>query len=199
VQDVPWWGVFSSAAAPVLLIGGWTIAADLQPGSFDPVRQSISFLAGTGAADRWVMTLAFVAVAVCYVATGFGLRPAATRGRLVLIAAGVAGLLVAASPDPPPGGFSLAHVIWAAVGFLLLSTWPLAAWQRGSDVPWALRPHVAACAAGIIALLLAWFLAELAAGGGQIGLAERLLGCAQVLWPLVVVWSCRVFRHRAAA
>jgi hypothetical membrane protein len=199
VQDVPWWGVVSSAAAPVLLIGGWTISADLQAGSFDPVRQSISFLAGLGASDRWVMTLALVAVAICYMATGLGLRPAATLGRLVLIAGGVCGLLVAASPEPAPGGFSLAHAIWAAAGFLMLSAWPMAASHRGPAVPWALRPAVAAGAAGIIALLLAWFLAELGTGGGQIGLAERMVGCAQVLWPLIVVWSCLVFRQRAVA
>ena len=42
VRDVPWWGVLSSAAAPVLLAGGWTVAAMLQPGSFDQVRQTIS-------------------------------------------------------------------------------------------------------------------------------------------------------------
>ncbi len=197
MQDVPWWGVVSSAAAPILLIGGWTIAADLQPGSFDPVRHSISSLAGLGASDRWVMTLALVAVAICYMATGLGLRPAATFGRLVLIAGGVCGLLVAASPEPSPGGFSLAHAIWAAFGFLMLSTWPLAAWHRGPGVPWALRPAVAAGAAGIMALLLAWFLAELVTGGGQIGLAERMVGVAQVFWPLIVVWSCLAFRQRA--
>jgi hypothetical protein len=81
----------------------------------------------------------------------------------------------------------------------MLSAWPLAARQRGPAVPWALRPAVAAGAAGIIALLLAWFLVELGTGGGQIGLAERMVGCAQVLWPLIVVWSCLVFPRRAVA
>ena len=28
---VPWWGLVSSALAPVLLIGGWTVAAGVQP------------------------------------------------------------------------------------------------------------------------------------------------------------------------
>ena len=31
VRGVPWWGVLSSVAAPVVLIGGWTVAAALQP------------------------------------------------------------------------------------------------------------------------------------------------------------------------
>ena len=44
---VPWWGVVSSAAAPVLLVAGWTVAAGLQPGSFDAVGGTVSGLAGS--------------------------------------------------------------------------------------------------------------------------------------------------------
>jgi hypothetical protein len=45
--------VVSSATAPVLLIGGWTEAARLQPPSFDPVADTVSALAAVGASDRW--------------------------------------------------------------------------------------------------------------------------------------------------
>ncbi|HXL17022.1 MAG TPA: DUF998 domain-containing protein, partial [Streptosporangiaceae bacterium] len=89
MRDVPWWGVISSAATPVLLIGGWMVAAGLQPQPFDSVRQSVSALAGPGSADRWVMSLAFLVVAACYITTALALRPAAMAGRLVLIAAGL--------------------------------------------------------------------------------------------------------------
>jgi hypothetical protein len=65
VRGVPWWGLVSSAAAPVLLVGGWTVAAGLQPGSFDAVAATISSLAAVGAADRWVMTLALAVVVAC--------------------------------------------------------------------------------------------------------------------------------------
>jgi hypothetical protein len=34
VPGVQWRGVVSSAMAPVLLVGSWTVAAGLQPGSF---------------------------------------------------------------------------------------------------------------------------------------------------------------------
>ena len=199
VQQVPWWGVASSAAPPVLLVGGWTAAAKLQPHHFDSVRQSVSTLARTGAADRWVMTLALVVAAVCYMVTGLGLRPAASAGRLILVTGGFAGLLVAASPQPALDGFSLAHAVWSAVGFTLLAAWPLGARRRGPAVPWALRPSVATVAVGVIALVLAWFIAELIAGGEQIGLAERVLGEVQALWPLLVVLSCRLSRHRNVA
>src|ERR1017187_3639135 len=69
-------GVVSSAAAPVLMVAGWTVAAGLQPRSFDPVAQPVSVLAAPGAADRWVMTLTFLVVGACDVVTGISLRPA---------------------------------------------------------------------------------------------------------------------------
>jgi hypothetical protein len=59
-------------------------------------------------------------------------------------------------------------------------------------VPW--WGAVSSAAFGAVALqviLLAWFLAELAGGAGQVGLAERAVGAAQALWPLIVVLSCR--------
>jgi hypothetical membrane protein len=199
MRGVPWWGLVSSAVTPVLLIGGWTIAAGLQPQPFDPIRQSVSTLAGLGAADRWVMTVAFILVAAGYITTAVALRPAAPPGRLVLIAAGLAGVLVAASPEPAAGSFSLAHALWSALGFAFLAAWPLASRQQGPMVPWGLRPTAAIGATAMITVLLAWFLVELATHGGQIGLAERALGCAQALWPLLVVLSCRRTRSQHEA
>jgi hypothetical protein len=43
----------------------------------------------------------------------------------------------------------------------------------------------------VLLALLAWFGVELITGGGQAGLAERIFGAAQALWPLAVVVSCR--------
>jgi len=196
-RRVPRCGVVSAAAAPVLLVTGWTVAAGLQPRSFDPIAGTVSALAAVGAADRWVMSLAFAAAGACEVITGLALRPAAAPGRLILMAGGLAGLLVAANPEHAGG--SLAHACWAAVGFAALVAWPGGAWRRGPSVPWGLRPAVSALAVGLMLGLLAWFGAELAAGGGQIGLAERVMGVAQAGWPLVVVLSCRpseTRRHR---
>ena len=89
-----------SAAAPVLLVGGWTVAAGLQPRSVNAVTSTISALAADGAADRWVMTLVLLAVGVCDAVTGLALRPAAAPGRLILIAGGIAGVLVRRPPSP---------------------------------------------------------------------------------------------------
>ena len=50
---MPWWGVATAAAAPILLVAGWTIAARLQPGGFDSVARTISDLeALIGELDR---------------------------------------------------------------------------------------------------------------------------------------------------
>jgi hypothetical protein len=66
-------------------------------------------------------------------------------------------------------------------------------------VPWALRPAVCAIAAAMLVLLLAWFAAEVVTGGRHAGLAERVLGVAQALWPLTVVLSCRHLAGAASA
>ena len=194
MRGVPWWGVISSAAAPLLLLAGWTVAAGLQPGSFDSVGGTVSALAADGAAYRWVMTLAFAVAGAFEVVTALALRPAASPGRLILMAGGVAGVLVAANPQHAGG--SLTHAVWAVVGFSALVVWPAGAWRRGPSVPWALRPTVSASAAAILLGLLAWFGMELVAGGTQVGLAERVMGLAQAGWPLVVVLSCRLSRSR---
>ena len=190
MRGVPWWGVVSSAAAPVLMAGGWTVAASLQP-RFDPVADTVSALAAQGAADRWVMTLTFVAVGVCYLVTALALRPAGTAGRLILIIGAVAGMLVAANPERAGDVYPWGHIIWASIGLAGVTAWPAGAWRRGSAVPWSLRPTVAAAAVAVLLALVIWFGSELITGSGQAGLAERAAGTAQALWPLTVVLSCR--------
>jgi len=80
VQGVSWWGMVPSAASPVLLAGGWTAAAGLQPQSYDPVADTVSALAALGATDRWVMTIAFVAASICEFVTALARAPGADAG-----------------------------------------------------------------------------------------------------------------------
>jgi len=189
VRDVPWWGVVSSSAAPVLLVSGWTIAAGLQP-RFDPVADTVSALAAQGATDRWVMTLTFLVVGCCYVVTALALRPAAPTGRLILLAGALVGMLVAANPERPGDLYPIGHIITASAGLAGLIAWPAGAWRRGPAVPWGLRPAAAAAAVAVLFALVAWFGTELILGFAQVGLAERVAGVAQALWPLAVVLSC---------
>jgi Protein of unknown function (DUF998) len=197
VRDVPWWGVLSAVAAPVLMVAGWTLAAGLQPHPVDPVAETVSALAAVGATDRWVMTLTFVVVGACELVTGLALRPARTAGRVLLMAGAVAGMLVAANPEHPGTSFPVPHMICAAAGCAGMVAWPAWAWRRGPSVPWrpsvpwGLRRPVCAGAVVVQLTLVAWFAVELITYGGQAGLAERLFGAAQGLWPLAVVASCR--------
>ena len=195
VRNVPWWGLVSSAAAPALQVGGWTWAARLQPRPVDPVANTVSALAAVGAADRWVMTLTVALVGICYIVTGIALRPAGPAGRLILVAGAAAGMLVTVNPQPAYGG-SPSHALWASVGFAALAVWPAGAWQRGQEVPWGLRPAVCAGVVVVLVVLVAWFGLEVVTGAGHAGLAERVLGVAQAVWPLTVVLSCR---HPAGA
>jgi hypothetical membrane protein len=194
MRSVPWWGVISAAAAPVLLIGGWTVAAGLQQ-HFDPVSGTVSALAAIGATDRWVMNLVFLLVGLCYIATALALRPAKTSGRLILIGGAMSGMLVAANPEHAGGFGSVPHFVWASIGFAGLTLWPLAAAQRGAatpwgPTPWGLRRTPAAAAVAVQFALLAWFGAELILAAHQVGVAERVMGAAQATWPLAVVLSC---------
>ncbi len=191
VRDVPWWGGMSSAVPPVVLAAGWTIAASLQSRPYDPVADTVSALAGTGATDRWVMTLAFAMAGACEIVTGLALRPARTAGRLILTAGGTAGILVAEFPVHMGDGAPGSHVLWATVGLVALAAWPVAASHRGPAVPWALCLEVSVLVAVILVALLAWFGLELVTSAGQAGLAERVLGEAQSAWPFAVVMSCR--------
>jgi hypothetical protein len=191
VRDVPWWGVASSAASPVLLAAGWTIAASLQARPYDSVADTVSGLAGIGATDRWVMTLAFAMTGACDIVTGLALRPARTAGRLILMAGGIAGILLTTSPVRTGDGAPGAHILWAAVGVAALAVWPVAASRRGPAVPWALRPGASIRMAVTLLVLVAWLCLELLTSAGQAGLAERVLGEAQASCPFVVVMSCR--------
>src|ERR1700733_14224027 len=191
---VPWWGLISAAVAFVALIGGSTVAAALQPSSFNWLASTLSALTEEGVADRWVTIAAFAVTGACGIATALALRPAALTGRLILAAAGAAALLVAVNPEHAGG--SLTHGLWATATFTALIAWPVGAWRRGASVPWGLRPAVSAAGVGALLALLAWYLAGLITRGEMTGLGERAMCAALVGWPLMVVLSCRRLEQR---
>ncbi|MFD4664874.1 DUF998 domain-containing protein [Streptomyces halstedii] len=129
MRSVPWWALLSSACAPVLLVGGWTVSAVLQGPGYDPGSATISILASDGAQGYWVMTSALVGLGVCDVVTACGLRPAARAGRVALGGGGLSAMLLAFFPAPASGG-SLDHGTVVAVGFALLALWPVLAVRR---------------------------------------------------------------------
>ena len=186
----PWWGLVSSAAAPVLLIGGWTVAAGRQRGGFDPVVETISALGAHGADDRWLMTTALAGLGACHLTTALALRAAATPGRVLLAVGGLGTLLVAAFPLPAGGGGSAAHTAAATVSFVALGSWPLLAGHAASE-SWPLRRPVSVTAGVVLLGLVGWFFVELVADTDRVGLSERVAAGAQSLWPLAAAWGAR--------
>jgi hypothetical membrane protein len=190
-KPVPWWAVLSSACAPVLLIGGWQLAAARQPGGFDPVSQTISALAGRGATERWIMATALLGVGVCHTITAAGLASAAAPGRLLLGTGGAATVVLAVAPLPVTGT-SPVHVAAVSVAFTTLSVWPALAWRRGDIRHWGTPGRRASrlVAAGLLGLF-GWFGLEYFSQSPRLGLAERILAAAQALWPLAAVLLAR--------
>ncbi|MDI3387511.1 DUF998 domain-containing protein [Streptomyces sp. B-S-A8] len=213
MRFVPWWAVLSSGCAPLLLVGGWTLAAVVEGPGYDPVTETISAMAADGASGRGVLSGALVALGVCHLVTAWGLRPAAVAGRVALGCGGLAVIGMALSPVPESGG-SLVHGWVAAVGFALMALWPVlaaawpgaarrgAAWpgaaRRGAAqpggvrpeaVPWGLRPALSLAVCLLMGAGAVWFLVALHRQGAA-GVAERVLTTAQTAWPFAVVLSC---------
>ena len=184
----------SAAAAPVALIGGWTLAADRQPGHFRPLRESISSLAAHGATDRWIMTAGLAVLGACHIVTALGLRPAAIPGRWLLATGGLSTLVVAAAPQPVHGSARV-HILAATVGFVALALWPLAASRP--DGPAVLSRRTGASVTVLLLALLGWLAVEIS-NDSLLGLSERVLAATQALWPLAVVLLLRIRRTQAA-
>jgi hypothetical membrane protein len=189
MRAVAWWAVLSSAVAPTVLVCGWLVSAALQGPGYDPLTDTISALAGTGAVDPWLMAAAIGVLGVCHVITALGLHAAGVLGRVALAAGGLAAVLVAFSPVPLSGG-SMRHSSAVVVGYCFLAVWPaLGAYRRRDREAWALQPALAVSVSVLFLLGALWFAQE-EWGHGDAGLAERVLTGGQAVWPLVVVTSC---------
>lgn len=208
MRVVPTWAVAAAAAAPVLLVTGWTVAGARQPSGYDPVRDTISELAGPDAADPWIMTGALVLFGSCYLAIAAVLHAAGLPSRFLLAVGGMATIALVAFPRPSVGG-SLGHGTVATVAVLALALWPAgtALWlPRGPVVghlaplapPWAFRRAVGLSATGLLLGLVGWFALEVNVGS-RTGLAERVTALAVALWPLLAVLSARRAQLAASA
>ena len=154
--------------------------------SYDPVSQTLSYLAAHGRGE-WIMTAGLVITASCHIVTAAGLRVLRPLPRVALALAGCCGLAVAALPDRL--GTATAHVAATGVGAILLAIWPVLTISLGASQA-RLRWSVAVSA--VLIGLLIW-LGYDAWRGTHLGLSERTAVVAEMLWPLVVVI---IARHR---
>lgn len=188
--------IVSSIAAPVVFLGGMAIAQAASP-EFDPMRQTISELAALDAPTAAFMTTVFVLTGLCHLVTGFFATGLALPGRVALMLGGLLSFGVAAFPLPTAAGTSDLHRLFAGVGFLVFTFWPVLGLRRAPGYPWIVRPWGAALSTALLAVFSLWFLAvwsqpEL----GYVGVVERACGFTQSVWPAVVVIALVVAGRR---
>lgn len=181
---VPWWAIVSAGLSPVLLTGGWLVAGALQPASYNPVRQTVSVLAGHAGTDRWVMTGVLLLVGGCHLITAAGLTRVGRPARVLLVVAGLSSVGIAVSPEPVVGS-TAQHLAWTALGAVMITVWPAFTARREAPQPLILSPSGAAAVTAVFAGLLCWLMAE-TQGGSVLGLAERLTSSVQTTWPFIV-------------
>jgi hypothetical protein len=171
---VGWAARVCAVAAPVVVSAGSGLAAE--PPGYDPVRQTFSALAKSGAPGRSVMIGTLLALGLGYVLVAAALPGLRPRGRVVLGVGGAAVALAAVLAQPATGD-STGHLVAAGVGWAAFTLFPLAASgaRRGPMV-----------AFGVLVALVTWFTVELVTGGPYLGLAQRVTVVAQTAWPLVL-------------
>jgi hypothetical protein len=183
------WAIVSAGLAPILLTGAYLMAGLLQPASYSPVRSTISAMAGQAGTDRWVMTDGIVLVAGCYLVTAAGLTGVRASARALLAVAGMAGLGIAASPEPARGA-TPQHLGWTVLGAVTTAVWPAFAARRAAPGPLILSVSGSAAVTAVFVALLGWTLAE-TRDGSVLGLAERLTTSIQTSWPFIITVALR--------
>jgi hypothetical membrane protein len=183
------WAILSAGLAPVLLTGAYLTAGLLQPASYSPVRETISAMAGQAGTDRWVMTGGIVLVGGCYLVTAAGLTGVRAFARALLAVAGMAGIGIAASPEPARGA-TPRHLAWTVLGAVTIAVWPAFAARRASPRPLILSVCGSAAVTAVFVALLGWLLAE-TRDGSVLGLAERLTSSIQTCWPFIIAVALR--------
>src|SRR5438445_4930059 len=183
------WAIISAGLAPTVLTGAYLMAGTLQPASYSPVRTTISVMAGQAGTDRWVMTGGIFLTGGCYLVTAAGLTGVRASARALLIVAGLAGIGIAASPDPARGT-TPRHLAWTALGAVTITVWPAFAARRAAPRPLILSACGSAAVTAVFVALLGWLLAE-TRDGSVLGLAERLTTSIQTCWPFIIAVALR--------
>jgi hypothetical protein len=183
------WAIISAGLAPILLTGAYLVAGTLQPASYSPVRTTISAMAGQAGTDRWVMTAGIFLVAGCYLVTAAGLTGVPAPARALLAVAGIAGIGIAASPEPARGA-TPRHLAWTVLGAVTIAVWPAFAARRAAPRPLILSSYGSAAVTAVFVALLGWVLAE-TRDGTVLGLAERVTSSIQTCWPFIIAIAQR--------
>jgi hypothetical membrane protein len=186
---IPQWAVICAGLPPVLLTGAYLISDALQPTSYSPIRETISAMAGYAGTDRWVMTGGILLVGMCYLLTAAGLSSIRASARVLLVVAGLAGIGIAASPEPSSGP-TPQHLAWTTLGAITIASWPAFTARGVSPRPLILTRYGSAAVTAVFAALLGWLVIQ-TRDGSVLGLAERLTSTVQTSWPFIVAAALR--------
>jgi hypothetical membrane protein len=157
------------------------------------VRTTISVMAGQAGTDRWIMTGGIVLTGGCYLVTAAGLTGVRASARALLIVAGLAGIGIAASPEPASGA-TPRHLAWTVLGAVTIAVWPAFAARRTPPRPLILTGYGSAAVTAVFVALLGWLLIE-TRDGSVLGLAERLTSSVQTCWPFIIAVTLRRTRR----
>jgi hypothetical protein len=196
LRPARWCVLVCAGIAPVLLVAGWAIGGAVQPSSYSPVRQTVSVLSGYGGTDRWIVTSAVYLVGGCYLVMAAGLSALPASARLGLLVAGLAGVGIAAFPEPAQGT-TVRHTACTAIGGLAIAIWPALVGRRNRYSSMFLGLGVSVAVTTVFVALFGWFILE-AWAGRAVGLAERVASSVQVCWPFVVAVALRSGRVGSA-
>lgn len=179
--------LIASTIGPVQSILGWVISGSLWPG-YDPIRRTISDLAADDSPVQAIQTSFFYLGATLTIIGAIYARALALPGRIVLLGAGLATYALAFFTTPSQVGHSDAHRIAATTSFVLMSAWPLFSMRFDRRYAWVLRPLGAVSATLVLTLISVWFLSSwLDPNSGNVGLTERVIVTAQVVWLSITV------------
>ena len=191
--------LIASTIGPVQSILGWVISGSLWPG-YDPIRKTISDLAADDSPVQAIQTSFFFLGATLTVIGAISARTLALPGRITLLLAGLATYALAIFTTPSQVGHSDAHRIAASISFVLMSAWPVLSMRFDRRYPWVVRPVAAIGSTIGLTLISLWFLSTwLDPNTTVVGLSERVIVTAQVLWLSFTVWTCWLIERAAKA
>ena len=190
--------LIASTIGPVQSILGWVISGALWPG-YDPIRKTISDLAADDSPVQAIQTSFFLLGATLTVIGAISAKTLAMPGRITLLLAGLATYALAIFTTPSQVGHSDAHRIAASISFVLMSAWPVLSMRFDRSYPWVIRPIAAIGSTVGLTLISLWFLSTwLDPNTAVVGLSERVIVTAQVLWLSFTVWVCWIEERKSA-
>jgi hypothetical protein len=187
------WAIVSAGLAPILLTGAYLIVGIFQPASYSPMRKTISVMAGQAGTDRWIMSGGLFLAGGCYLVTAAGLTGVPAPARALLIVAGLAGIGIAASPEPASGA-APRQLAWTVPGAITTALWPALAARRTSPRPLILTGCGSAAVTAVFVARPGWLFTG-TRDGSVLGLAGRLTSSIQACWPFIAAGALRRARR----